>query len=375
MQMQNNSAFKQKSKLICYNLWLLKRINLLVYIHIPFCHSKCPYCSFGSLTGQNDKFKEYFKALKLDLEQHLNDLKPSKIKSVFIGGGTPSVVKAELYEPIFSTLAPFIDKDTEITSEANPNSSSQSWLNDLKALGLNRISFGAQSFYEDKLKMLGRNHSAKDVFKAVSAAKKAGFTNINVDMIYGTALDDKERLKGELGAIKSLEISHASAYSLSIEKGTAFFKQPSLAKDDEVLARFVIDGLNGIGLKQYEISNFGKICQHNLGYWQGREYLGVGAFSVGFMKNKRSYASKNLSAYLAQPLKREYEILSEQDLKTEKIFLGFRSVVGVDTSWLSQKELQRLKILQNEGLVYLKGKQAFAKEFLLADELALYLMG
>lgn len=345
---------------------------MLLYIHIPFCDSKCPYCAFGSLVGQNDKFKPYFDALLRDFNHFTQD-KSIKFDTVFIGGGTPSVALAHLYEPLFAAFSPFLAQNAEITTEANPNSASYEWLSQMKALGVNRLSLGAQSFNEKKLKLLGRTHDVKAVSKALNSAARANINRASVDVIYGTALDDESLIKAEVSAIKELGVAHASAYSLTLEEGTPFYKKYEMANDDEDLARLMFSELQSIGLKRYEVSNFGEICAHNLGYWQGKEYLGIGAFSVGFMNKTRLYAAKNLNEYLASPTKRQAEILSDDDLLLERIFLGLRSCVGIKLSELPNSYKKRVKTLLLEGKLTQEKDKIYAYDYLLADELALYI--
>ena len=268
---------------------------------MPFCESKCPYCAFGSSDDEFNKVSAYFKALVLDLNFQLKSQNVREISSVFFGGGTPSAVNAKFYDEIFSILTPLCTPTTEITLEANPNSASLAWLKHVKNLGANRISFGAQSFFEDKLKFLGRIHSREQIFKAVENAGKAGFNNINLDLIYDTKFDTKKRLLAEVANLKDLNITHLSAYSLTLEENTPFAGKKSYKKDSDSLAKFMIEQIERAGFKQYEISNFGQICKHNLGYWQGKNYLGVGAFSVGFVDGTRYYAKNNIDTYIAKP--------------------------------------------------------------------------
>lgn len=346
---------------------------MLLYIHIPFCESKCPYCAFGSLTGKSSSFEPYFQALLKDLKQALVRLDKPEFSSVFIGGGTPSAVSAKLYAPLFEFIEPFLQNQAEISIEANPNSASPQWLSYMRSLGANRLSLGAQSFYADKLKMLGRTHCAEAVKKAVSQAKKAGFSRISVDIIYGTSLDDEKRIKGEVKAIKALQIEHASAYTLTLEENTPFENKLELSKDDESLAMLMIDELNSAGLKQYEVSNFGNPCLHNLGYWQGTDYLGIGAFSVGCIDKKRLYASKNLNSYIQNPSARQVEALSPDDIALERLFLGLRSCVGINQDELKSPWLERALMLEKEAKLSKKGKTLVANNLMLADELALFI--
>jgi len=342
---------------------------------VPFCESKCPYCAFGSSDDEFSKVSAYFKALCLDLNFQLKSQNVKEISTIFFGGGTPSAVNAKLYDEIFSILAPLCTPEAEITFEANPNSANLAWLKHVKNLGANRISFGAQSFFEDKLKFLGRIHSREQIFKAVENAHAAGFKSINLDLIYDTKFDTKRRLLAEVENLKSLAITHLSAYSLTLEENTPFSGKKSYKKDSDTLAKFMIEQIQMAGFKQYEISNFGQICKHNLGYWQGKNYLGVGAFSVGFKDATRYYAKSSIDAYIAQPTHREREILSQSELTREHIFLGLRSIVGVEAGRLSEAQKKRANLLvENEKLLFKEGK-FYNPNFLLSDEIALFIEG
>ncbi len=342
---------------------------------MPFCESKCPYCAFGSSDDDFNKTKAYFQALVLDLNFQLKSQNVKEISSVFFGGGTPSAVNAKFYDEIFDVLLPLCTPSTEITLEANPNSASLAWLKHVKNLGANRISFGAQSFFEDKLKFLGRIHSKEQIFKAVENAGKAGFESINLDLIYDTKFDTKKHLLAEVENLKSLAITHLSAYSLTLEENTPFAGKKSYKKDSDSLAKFMIEQIGLAGFGQYEISNFGQICKHNLGYWQGKNYLGAGAFSVGFVDGTRYYAKNSIDAYIAQPMHREKEILSQNELVREHIFLGLRSIVGVDATRLNKSQLSRANLLVENKKLDLKNGKFYNPNFLLSDEIALFIEG
>lgn len=344
-----------------------------IYIHIPFCESKCPYCAFGSSSDKFKLVKSYFIALKKDLLSHKSEF--TQIQSIFIGGGTPSAVDAGFYGEIFDVLDlnSRNNLDIEITGEANPNSANLAWLKQMREFGLNRVSFGAQSFLEQKLKFLGRIHDVKTIFKAVENAKMAGFENINVDLIYGTKFDTRKTLTKELENLAKLEITHVSAYGLSLEENTPFYGKKTFQKDSVNSARFFINGIENLGFLQYEISNFGRICEHNLGYWKKEDYLGFGAHSAGSMGNSRFYASKNIENYIKNPAQREIEILSKQDIILEKIFLGFRSKVGVALEILDKKQLEKIKILEKSKKIRIENGIAYNENFLLADEISLFL--
>lgn len=356
------------------SLIILKRkIFLHIYIHIPFCTSKCPYCAFGSYTDSFKKQKLYFDALKFEIEHFITQNSNLKISTIFIGGGTPSAILAEYYYDIFEILTLFFRKNIEITTEANPNSASLKWLSMMRNLGVNRISFGAQSFDEKKLNFLGRNHSERDIFNAVQNAKIVGFANINVDIIYASKFDTKKALEREIFALEKLKIQHVSAYSLTLEENTPFFGKFNFTKSSVNLARFLFKSLGEIGFKQYEISNFGKTCSHNLAYWKQLDYVGFGAHSVGFSKNKRFYAPSNLDQYIANPLQKNIENLSKKDLNIERIFLGARSIVGIKANLLNEKELENAKFLLKKGKLTLKNGKFYNPNFLLADEIALFI--
>lgn len=321
------------------------------------------------------------KALKTQLEFELEEYvkrRNIQIETIFIGGGTPSAVFANAYEQIFDILQPYIENIEEITIEANPNSASKEWLKQIKNLGVNRVSFGVQSFNDDKLKFLGRSHSSKQAVKAIENAADIGFKGINLDIIYGAVTDTQESISNDINIVRQLPVNHISAYSLTLEEGTLFFNKSSVKIDDEELSKQIFDELGNIGFEQYEISNFAKEqykSKHNLGYWQYKEYLGIGAGAVGFFNGKRYYPPKSIEKYIANPIKYEQEeILSSDDIKSEKILLGLRCEVGVDLSIFNAKELSRVKELEKYGKIRIKNNKLFSNDFLVADEIALYLL-
>lgn len=317
------------------------------------------------------------KQLKNDLENYV--IKHNKkIETVFIGGGTPSTIKAFEYEEIFEMIRPHLEKFAEITTEANPNSASYEWLQSMKNLGVNRVSFGVQSFDNDKLKFLGRAHNSNSAIKAIQNAKEIGFKGINCDIIYGVQNDTLESLKKDFDTAFSLPITHLSAYSLTIEEGTKFFDRSSVKIDDEELSYEIFDYINKNGFHQYEISNFAKNkeseSKHNYGYWQHKEYLGVGAGAVGYINQERHYPLKSLEEYIQNPLFFDVEKIDLDDVKTEKILLGFRSLNGVEISLFNEEELKKIDDLIQYDKVYIEENRVFNKNFLLSDELALYIL-
>jgi len=346
---------------------------MLLYIHIPFCDSKCHYCSFNSYTDILHLKKEYFKALKKQLYFELKRFKTKKLDSIYIGGGTPSAIEAKYYEDIFMTLQPFITNQTEITTEANPNSLTKEWLKEMLNFGINRVSLGVQSFDDKKLKFLGRNHNGKTAINALETLS-SNIKNFSLDFIYDTTCDTKELLLSDLNKALKFPITHISSYSLTIEKGTTFFGKNSLLKGDDNLIFWFIDKIKSQNFTQYEISNFGKIkSKHNLGYWSGKDYLGVGSGAVGFFKDKRFYTNKNVKSYIKDPLEIEIENLTPQNLKDEKIFLGLRSEVGVNLEILDNTQKEKVSLLLHENKIYIKESKIYNKDYFLADEITLFL--
>lgn len=341
----------------------------MLYIHIPFCDSKCHYCAFNSYSDQNALKPLYYNALKRDFE----GLERKIYDSVFIGGGTPSCMPLSFYEALFTLLASRITSQTEITIEANPNSVTETWLKGVRELGVNRISFGVQSFDDDKLRLLGRSHKGKEAISAVERAKKAGFRNINGDLIYGTIKDTPELLLKDLETLKKLDVSHVSAYALTIEEKTPFFHSPKYKKEDEALEIFFIEAIRD-SFKSYEISNFGLPCRHNVGYWKLKPYDGIGAGAVGFDGKRRIYSIRNIAEYLNTPLEKTYESLSKEDVKKERVLLGLRSFIGVDKTVLNSEEERRLDILIQEKKVRCDATRFYSIDFLLADALTLFLL-
>ena len=348
---------------------------MLLYIHIPFCDSKCFYCAFNSYTSMHSLKKDYMIALKKQLKYEL-EKQNKKIETIFIGGGTPSTIDTNEYKSLFEIIKPYmLDDNIEITIEANPNSATKQWLSGIYDIGINRVSFGVQSFDDDKLQFLGRDHDKLQAKEAVQNANTIGFENINIDIIYDTVRDTKELLDNDLKIICTLPVNHISAYSLTLEEHTKFYNKNNVRFENEKLARYFFDRLKDMGYDQYEISNFAKNnnarSKHNLGYWQYKEYLGVGCGAVGCIDNTRYYGTKDLIQYIKTPLKyEEIEKLSKDDIQIEKMLLGFRSVVGVDIDNLDKTKVEELT---KANKVTLKNNSIYADDFMLADELVLFL--
>ena len=310
--------------------------------------------------------------IRFELEKF--DAKPQSIDSLFIGGGTPSTIQASWYQPFFNLIKPYLKPNAEITTEANPNSATKAWLQEMGELGINRSSIGMQSFDTKKLYFLGRNHSAKTAIEAVENAFSVGIASLSVDLIYGTALDTMVLLENDLHTARSLPINHLSAYALTIEENTPFFNKKRMTNESETLAKNFVSSIIDAGFPHYEISNFGTYQSiHNKGYWQQKNYMGVGSGAVGFLNDKRYYPSKSLETYLLNPCAQEIEVLSTEDLHVEKIFLGLRSNVGIELSALKSNECEKATLLIEEKKLTCKEGRIYNNDYFLSDEIALFM--
>lgn len=310
--------------------------------------------------------------LKFELERF--DAKKESIESIFIGGGTPSTVPASMYKPFFDLIKPYLKKKIEITSEANPNSATKEWLGGMFKLGVNRISFGTQSFNRDKLRLLNRAHSPEDAQRAIIDAKEVGFKNISLDLIYATLGDTKELLEIDLKTAFSLPINHLSAYALIIEEETPFASKPQMSKESIKLTKWFFKEIESFGFKQYEISNFGEYqSSHNLGYWDYKDYIGLGSGAVGKLDLERFYPQTDIERYILDPLDIRVETLTQEDKITEQLFLGFRSSLGVDADILNKLQAKRARILVDERKLKLIDGRLYNPDFLVADEIVLFL--
>ncbi len=306
----------------------------------------------------------------------------STFSSIYIGGGTPNTLNPSDYEQIFRILQPKIAPHTEITMELNPNVSSIETLNAFKDLGVNRFSIGVQSFYADKLRLLERNHSPKIARDFIESALKCG-VKTSIDLIYGTILDSPKRLRFELENTLNFGVGHISCYSLSIDKNSAFFRECKNPTRESFLCYELKAILESQRFAQYEVSNFARDksqkSRHNLGYWAYRDYIGVGLGAVGKITDfdsqgglqvARIYKQGDFGAYLANPLSVQCENLSKDDIRLEKIFLGFRSEVGVDSAIITNKE--RLNLLLQSDKIRAQNGKIYATNYFIADEMALW---
>jgi putative oxygen-independent coproporphyrinogen III oxidase len=262
--------------------------ELSLYLHFPWCVRKCPYCDFNShpLRGELDE-SAYLDALQADLHAQLENLAHPRIATVFFGGGTPSLFSPAIFARLLATLSPLLDTAAEVTLEANPGTTEHYDMADYHAAGINRLSLGAQSFDDEKLRALGRIHGAAEISRSFDAARSAGFDNINLDIMYG--LPNQTRLEALADLTSAIELApeHLSWYQLTLEPKTEFAQRPPPLPADIVLEGIELAGyrmLAEAGFDRYEVSAFARSarqCRHNLNYWSCGDYHGVGAGAHG----------------------------------------------------------------------------------------------
>lgn len=305
-----------------------------VYIHLPFCLSKCPYCDFYSFREGADGVTAdaYVNALICEIASEDKFC----ADTVYFGGGTPSLLGEKRIYKILNALAPSLDGECEITLECNPKTVDFNSLKAYRAAGVNRLSVGAQSFCDGELRALGRLHTASEAVNAVTDAHRAGFDNVSLDLMLATPGQTASSLSQSVRTAVSLGVSHVSAYILTIEKNTRFYKAGvSLPEDDTVAQMYLntVYGLNAAGIKQYEISNFAAIgfeSRHNLKYWRCEEYKGFGASAHSFENGVRRCHSRSAAEYI----KTRGRIIKVTDEKaggfTEYAMLRLRLCEGLD---------------------------------------------
>lgn len=317
-----------------------KKVGL--YVHIPFCVSKCNYCDFCSFPERNFVSKdEYIDSLVAEINSYTEE--NMVVDTIFFGGGTPSILTPSEFEritrAIFSSFS--VSSDVEFTIEANPKTLSREKLCAYKALGVNRISIGMQSTHEKELKKLGRIHSFDDFLETIRIVRETGIENINVDVMYGIPEQTKESFEETINKVLALKLPHISVYGLILEEGTPFFdKRDSLAlptDDDECDMYYLASEILGKnGYKHYEISNYclnGFECLHNIKYWHCDEYIGVGLSAYSFYGGRRFGNTRDYKGYVGQKDVLQYdELLDKSDEAYEYVMLGLRLKDGISLS-------------------------------------------
>lgn len=326
--------------------------KLAIYIHIPFCVRKCLYCDFLSAPASDETREQYVQALCREIREERKSYVNYKIETIFLGGGTPSLLSGEQLDRILGTVfdAYQVADDCEISMEVNPGTVTKEKLKAYKRAGVNRLSIGMQSAVEEELQSLGRIHSSEDAFDTYELAIKTGFNNINIDLMSAIPGQTIESWKESLKRILDLEPApaHVSAYSLIIEEGTPFFeKTPTLPDEDTEREMYKItnDILSESGYLRYEISNYAKpgfACRHNCTYWERGSYAGFGIGAASLVEQVRFSNTRNLKDYLGKYLKNATVAIKEnrQELSVEEqmeefMFLGLRMMRGVSAGKFS----------------------------------------
>ncbi len=315
-----------------------------LYLHVPFCVHKCKYCSFYSINWSLNFEELYLKAILREME--LTAKISHELKTIYIGGGTPSCLSTQglikLIKGLFSNYK--ICQNAEFSIEVNPGTIDDTKLSVIKDLGVNRLSIGVQSFTDKELKILGRLHYSKEAMDAIESALKKGFLNVSIDLIYGIPFQRVSDWIKNLEMAVSFDVKHISIYELTVEEKTKFHEEIYQEKLRPLEEREIVDMyitatefLEGKGFKKYEISNFAKKgfeCQHNLGYWNRKSYLGIGPSAHSFIGNKRFHNPSDLIVYSKALLNNklawidDYVVKRAEKLK-EKIFLGMRKKRGI----------------------------------------------
>jgi oxygen-independent coproporphyrinogen-3 oxidase len=325
---------------------------LALYVHIPWCVRKCPYCDFNShAAGERLPEKEYINALLSDLENDLPQVWGRRLISIFIGGGTPSLFSPESLDQLLSGVRARLQcvSDMEITLEANPGTFEQSKFKEFRALGINRLSIGVQSFENSKLQALGRIHDGREAIRAVETAHYAGFDNFNLDLMFGLPFQTIEQGLKDLRTAIDLQPTHVSWYQLTIEPNTLFANKPPVLPEDDLIWELQQQGQlllaeNEFG--QYEISAYAKQnrqCKHNLNYWQFGDYLGIGAGAHAKITRSdsgaitRSWKLRQPQAYLSSSNKRAGEQIVADDERVYEFMLNaLRLKHGFDLNLFEQ---------------------------------------
>ncbi|MFR4895607.1 MAG: radical SAM family heme chaperone HemW [Blautia hansenii] len=339
--------------------------ELGLYVHIPFCVKKCGYCDFLSWCGTSEEKETYVQALLKEIESYREFARGYRVSTVFVGGGTPSVLEAGQMEGVLGNIQEVfeLEKKPEITLEMNPATVTEEKLQCYKENGVNRLSIGLQSVKNEKLEVLGRIHSYEEFLESYELARKAGFTNISVDLISSIPGQKLEEWKEELAALSALSPEHISVYQLIIEAETPFYEKYAeheelLPDEEESREIYLWTGsfLKEQGYEQYEISNYakpGKESRHNLKYWERGDYLGLGLGAASMVRNIRMSNTKDMKTYLercGQPktMREDVQFLEEARQMEEFMFLGLRKTRGV-----SRKEFRRI-FGQEMDMVYEK---------------------
>lgn len=337
--------------------------NTGLYIHVPFCVRKCPYCDFYSVAGNNDsKYTDYSEAVLRNIKRYKKTCHDLVIDTVYFGGGTPSLLPADFFKSVISEISDVLCDDPEITIELNPKTADVEKLLAFRQAGINRLSVGVQSADDKELEYLGRIHSFSHAEEIIKSANKAGFDNISADLMIGIKGQTTDSLKKSVDRITGLPVKHISAYMLKIEKGTAYYQSNicNEVPDEDLTAQLYLQAVELLekkGFDQYEISNFsvqGAQSRHNLKYWRCQEYIGIGPSAHSFFNNKRYEVPRDLAMFTGNEI--QTEIINEEDPGDffEKAMLALRLSEGLDLSLYPQyakNVLRRAEKFRNTDLI------------------------
>ena len=324
----------------------------MIYLHIPFCKQKCSYCNFHFSTSFSLK-DEMLSAIKKEIQLRHNELENKTLKSLYFGGGTPSVLSVDEIKSLIDEIQKYFsfDNNIEITLESNPDDLNKNFLEELSKTEVNRLSIGTQSFYDEDLKLMNRAHNASEAESSIKRAQDFGLVNISIDLIYGSPTSNFEIWKDNLSKTIELQVPHVSSYALTVEPKTALEKwiengkirSPEETEQNQEFY-YMKDFLKDNGFDHYEISNFGKPgfhSKHNSAYWKSEPYLGIGPSAHSYNGSlERSWNIANNPIYIKNLnqniLPIEKEILSEKDRFNEMIMIGLRTIWGVDLNRINQ---------------------------------------
>ncbi len=345
-----------------------------LYLHIPFCEHICHYCDFNKVYLKNQPVEQYISALEVEMKQAAKVYPDEKLQTIYIGGGTPTALTTEQLEKLLSSINNIFETNSdslEFTVEVNPGSADERKLEKMASLGVNRLSVGVQSFDNQVLAEIGRTHRKREVFQTIEVARKVGFTNISMDLMFGLPKQSIDIFKETLYQTAELGIEHVSAYSLKVEAKTVFYNLQRKGKlhlpseeDEALMYQILLDFMERSGFVQYEISNFAKPgfkSKHNLTYWENEEYFGIGAGAHGYVNGIRYVNAGPLPKYLTlmkeknnPSIERHYVTKKEQI--EEHMFMGLRKTDGVSKDDFYKRFGITIEELFREQLVQLKQK-------------------
>lgn len=343
--------------------------KLGIYLHIPFCRSKCAYCDFYSLPHREGEMDRYLAALTAHLQETAPQARGRVVDTVYLGGGTPSIFGAERLKALLGSVKRLyrLDRDCEVTMEANPESLTEQLLETVLRTGVNRISLGVQSADDAQLRAIGRPHTFAQAAQAVQLARRAGVRNLSLDLIYGLPGQDMASWQRTVEAVIALQPEHLSCYGLQLEEGTPLYEQReqlALADDDQQADMYLwmVDRLREAGYAQYEISNFarpGRASRHNLRYWRLQEYIGFGPGAHSDFGGRRYSFVRSLEEYMkgmetGGPIVDENQEIPPEERRSEYLMLGLRTVEGIDGDWYSRTYHMNFRPLE----ALLRGYQA-----------------